>query len=323
MNHKPVLSKEVIENIINPEASNGIYIDCTFGAGGYTKALLEYGIKNNIDINKIYCVDQDLEVLKYWQAIEANFPRKTQFIHANFKDLNQELDQMGITQVHGMMFDLGVSSMQIDEPERGFSFQKPAKLDMRMDVNGSKISAYDFVNNAKFDELADIIYYYGNETYARAIARAIIKKRDSSQKIETTSELADIVKSVVGHRGKSLKDGGIFIHPATKTFQAIRIHINSELDALLSGMQNLLTYLAVNGKMIIVTFHSLEDKIVKNFFQSMVSSKTNEHYKLIEQDFFIDHKFTMLKNIIVPSDEEVKNNIRARSGKMRVLERIL
>ena len=277
--HIPVMLNQVIEHL-QPKA-NGTYIDCTFGAGGYSKAILASCAC------KLYAIDQDPSVIEYAKAIESD---RFQFISQNFANLHEIAKQYDLKNIDGIIFDLGVSSMQLDQAERGFSFNKEARLDMRMSNSG--IDAWEVVNKFTEEDLADIIYYYGEETFARRIARKIVEMRKASP-INTTIELSKIVSSIVKRNGR--------IDPATKTFQAIRIYVNDELKSLKKALQSSLEILGINGKIIIVSFQGLEDRIVKDFV-TQTSEVTAKLYK--------------------PSNEEIESNPRSRSAKLRCIERV-
>lgn len=307
MSHIPVLAKEVIENL--NIIQNGVYLDCTFGAGGYSGLILaNKGI--------VYACDQDLTTKKYFEQLEAKFPDKIHFFHTNYNFVDEILNKNGISQLDGIVMDLGVSSMQIDTPERGFSFQKDGPLDMRMDQNDPNIqTASEFINSISEKDLADIIYYYGDERESRKIAREIVKFREKEE-IKTTTQLTNIIKKVKNFNHKSKID------PSTKTFQAIRIHINNEMNFLLTSLQKLSKLLRINGKLLVVTFHSIEDMIVKKFFSSLESGIYNNNYNLLDENFYKNYKFKMDKKVITPSEEELKNNIRSRSAKLRIITRV-
>ncbi len=277
--HIPVMLNQVIEHL-QPKA-NGTYIDCTFGAGGYSKAILASCTC------KLYAIDQDPSVVEYAKEIE---PDRFQFISQNFANLHEIAKQYDLKNIDGIVFDLGVSSMQLDQAERGFSFNKEARLDMRMSNSG--IDAWEVVNKFTEEDLADIIYYYGEETFARRIARKIVEMRKVAP-INTTIELSKIVSTIVKRKGR--------IDPATKTFQAIRIYVNDELKSLKKALQSALEILKINGKIIIVSFQGLEDRIVKDFV-TQTSEVTAKLYK--------------------PSNEEIESNPRSRSAKLRCIEKV-
>lgn len=279
--HISVLLEEVIKSLSPKE--NEIYIDCTFGAGGYSHKILSTSKCN------LFGIDQDPHVNKYAEKLKEIYPKNFVFINDNFANLTEIAGSNNISQVDGIVFDLGVSSMQLDQAERGFSFNKEARLDMRM--GGDGIDAWEVVNKFSESDLADIIYYYGDEPFARRIARNIVQKRKIST-INTTLELAKIVQSCVKRKGK--------IDPATKTFQAIRVYVNDELKSLKKALVSAYNLLKIDGKLVIVSFQGLEDRIIKDFINELPSAKNKT---------------------IKPSLEEIKNNPRARSAKLRTITR--
>ena len=289
-NHVPVMVNEIIENLDIKD--NDICIDCTFGAGGYSKAVLEL-----YDCT-IYAIDCDTSVLKFFNVLKDKYQDNIHFIHSKFSKVAKIIKEKGINSVDHIFFDLGVSSMQIDEASRGFSFMRDGDLDMRMDKSRN-VTAKNFVNDLSETEIADYIYMYGDERHSRKIAKAIVEFRKDCY-IKTTLELANIIRSVI-KRGKSNID------PATKTFQAIRIWVNDELNELTQAIISLSEVLAIKGRMAIVTFHSGEDRIVKNIFKQLENKGDFQVYN---------------KKIILPSTEEIKSNVRSRSSKLRIIERV-
>ena len=303
--HNPVLLNEVIE-YLNPQ-SGKLYIDCTFGAGGYTKAILEHANCS------VYAIDRDETVVKYVEDLKNLYPKRFNFRVAEFAALAKIAPQS----VDGIVFDIGISSMQVDNPARGFSFMHDADLDMRMNRNDS-MTAFDIVNGYSERELANLIFQYGGEKKSRRIAAAVVKKREI-KKIETTFELRETIYGAVGHYNDD-------INPATRTFQAIRIVVNDELGQLQKGLEAATSILSENGRIIVVTFHSLEDKIVKDYFNKLCGEQPNynRHHPKVEimQKNHIEFR-KLHKKIIAPSDEEVKRNPRSRSAKLRAIEKAL
>ncbi|WP_253299972.1 16S rRNA (cytosine(1402)-N(4))-methyltransferase RsmH [Wolbachia endosymbiont of Chironomus riparius] len=293
--HTPVLLKEML-SLLSPQ-EGCVYLDATFGAGGYSKAILDAA---NC---KVYAIDRDEEVNKFYDELSKKYSDRISLFIDKFSNIKSLLNNKNITGIDGVVFDIGVSSMQIDNGERGFSFMHDGPLKMNMD-SSSHINASTFVNALREEEIANTIYNYGGERQSRKIARAIVNAR-KKQLIKTTFELADIVRSVV-FRGKSKID------PATRTFQAIRIWVNDELGELERGIKAAHDVLNKNGKIIVVSFHSLEDRIVKNFFKD-----------ICEQN--VDHrKFSLLnRKIIKASIEEETENPRSRSAKLRAVHRVL
>ena len=314
--HISVLKEEVI-NILNPEQGK-TFIDCTFGAGGHTKALLEKGAK-------VIAIDRDINNEKFAIEIKKQHNENFEFINDKFSNLEVILDKFNFNindknhnKLDGILYDIGVSSMQIDQAERGFSFQQDGVLDMRMGCNN--ISAEDLINNASEKELADIIYNYGDERFSRKIAHAICEYR-IKQPIKTTLELANLIKNCLPFYHDK-------IHPATRTFQAIRIAVNDELGELEKSIKIASTLTPVGCKISVITFHSLEDKIVKNVFQKY-SKGDIQHFNRNDPEILNSNIHlssitlkVITKKPIVPNDEEIKKNIRSRSAKLRVAERI-
>lgn len=296
--HVPVMLNEVIEYL--KPSDDKIYVDCTFGAGGYANKILE---GSNC---KLIGLDRDVSVKVFADDVKNQFGDRFEFYNTKYSDIEKVLNGK---KVDGIVLDVGVSSMQIDNADRGFSFQKNSKLDMRMGENS--ISAYEIINNYTEEELANIIYNYGDEVKSRHIAKKIVKTR-KNKPIETTFELADIVRSFYPVRkGK--------IDPATKTFQAIRIAVNDELNELKKILDISKSILNKDGRLVVVCFHSLEDKIVKDFIKEETNKgKKNDKYsnKKDESDFEL-----LTKKAVMPSDLEIKNNIRSRSAKLRALRK--
>ncbi len=277
--HIPVMLEEVIEHLNLQD--NGVYIDCTFGAGGYSKRILAE--KNCY----LYAIDQDNSVIQYTE----NFPKERfTFINDNFVNLDKIAKQLNISNIDGIVFDLGVSSMQLDQADRGFSFNKEARLDMRMSQKG--VDAWEVVNNFSEEDLADIIYYYGEERFSRVISKKIVQSRQITP-INTTIELASIIHSVLRRTGK--------LDPATKTFQALRIYVNDELKILKQALASAFEILKPSGKIVIVSFQGLEDRIIKDFIKSTPSA-TAKIYK--------------------PNIKEIRSNPRSRSAKLRTIEKV-
>ncbi|WP_425384347.1 16S rRNA (cytosine(1402)-N(4))-methyltransferase RsmH [Wolbachia endosymbiont (group B) of Eupithecia inturbata] len=293
MTHTPVLLKEMLFQLA-PQ-SGGIYVDATFGAGGYSKAILE-----SADC-KVYAIDRDETVTKFYDDLNVKYPDRINLFIEKFSNIKNLLDSNNIKGINGIVFDVGVSSMQLDNGDRGFSFLRDGPLNMSMD-NYSHMNASTFVNALREEEIANTIYNYGGERHSRKIARAIVNAR-KKKIIKTTFELADIVRSVV-FRGKSKID------PATRTFQAIRIWVNDELGELEKGIKAASEILSENGKLIVVTFHSLEDRIVKTLFKDLCEPGPTKTFSLLN------------KKVIKASAEEINANPRARSAKLRVIQRL-
>ena len=296
--HIPVMLNEVLE-YLNPK-DDEIFVDCTFGAGGYARKILE---KANC---KLIGIDRDESVKIFADDVKTKFSDRFEFYNDKYSNIEKILDNR---KVDGIVLDVGVSSMQVDNCDRGFSFQKNSRLDMRMGNNS--ISAYEIINNTPEEELANIIYNYGDEVKSRHIAKKIVELR-KIKPIETTFELANIVRSFyTGKKGK--------IDPATKTFQAIRIAVNDELNELRKILEISKKVLNKDGRLVVVCFHSLEDKIVKDFVkQETNKGKKNDKYSknIIKADFEL-----LTKKAITPNNREVQNNIRSRSAKLRALKK--
>ena len=306
--HTPVLLNETILGLsIIP---GGIYIDCTLGGGGHSFAILE-----NLTTGKLFSIDQDINAINNAKKLYALFPNSFKAIHSNFSDSDYIFDEIGGQGFNGILMDLGVSSSQLDEGSLGFSYNHDAPLDMRMDVR-NKLSAYDVVNDYTENELAHIIYEYGEERWAKRIAEFIALERQKKP-INTTFELVSIIKMAIPKKAR--QDGP---HPAKRTFQAIRIEVNSELSILPTSIKNYANALVSGGRICIITFHSLEDRIVKNTFKTLANPCECPR----DLPFCICKKQPTLKIItnkpIKPSEKELEANPRARSAKLRIAERV-
>ena len=303
--HKSVLLNECIENLNLKEDS--VIVDCTLGYGGHSSLILK-----EIKKGFLFAFDQDDEAIIYSQERLSKVGKNYEIIRSNFVNLTNELSKRNIKEVDGVLYDLGVSSPQLDEDERGFSFHHDARLDMRMDQT-NKLSAYEVVNDYSYGELVRIFRDYGEEVYASSIAKRIIKVREEKP-IETTLELVEIIKSAVPEKYKREK------HPARKVFQAIRIEVNNELSVFESSIKQALSLIKVGGRVCVITFHSLEDRICKDIFKSVSSvSKELRNLPIIPLEY--QPKFKVIANI-EPSNEELEENSRARSARLRVIERI-
>lgn len=303
--HKPVLFDEVIDNIITEKKA--VYVDCTLGGGGHTEGILEKSSDNSVVIG----IDQDMEAIGYVKKRLEKYGDKLQVFQDNFRNIDTIVYFAGYDKVDRILMDIGVSSNQLDNIERGFSYRYEAKLDMRMNKDLS-ISAYDVVNKFSEKEIADIIYKYGEEPKSRKIAKNIVEYR-KNKKIETTVELSDIIiKSI----GKSMKK-----HPSKRTFQAIRIFVNKELEVLEEALDKAVNLLNKGGKLLVITFHSLEDRMVKEKFRKY----ENPCVCPPEIPVCVCDKKSLGKVItkkpIVAKDEELETNNRAHSAKLRIFER--
>lgn len=304
--HISVLLNECIDNLnIKPD---GIYVDGTMGGGGHS---LE--IAKRLTTGRLICIDQDPNAHEAAGKRLAEYKDRITFVRDNFGNIKSILDSLGIEKIDGMLLDIGVSSHQLDEAERGFSYQQDAPLDMRMNPD-RPFSAYDVVNGYDEDELDRVIFTYGEERWARRIAQFIVKEREAKP-IETTGELVDIIKKAVPKGAR--KDGP---HPAKRTFQAIRIEVNGELEVLQRAIDDVAARLAVGGRLCIITFHSLEDRIVKEAFRKQ------ENPCICPPQFPVcvcgkkPLGRVITRKPILPSKEELEENPRSRSAKLRVLE---
>jgi 16S rRNA (cytosine1402-N4)-methyltransferase len=284
----------------------GTYIDGTFGAGGYSRAILSAA-----DC-RVFAIDRDPTTRMFAEKLEQEFPDRFIWLCGNFADMCSLVAMHGVTSVNGVVLDLGVSSMQLDRAERGFSFRSDGPLDMRM--GGSGTSAADLIATADEKEIADILFYYGEEKAARSIARAIVAERAITP-ITRTSQLADVIRAAVG--GKQSKTD-----PATKSFQALRIHINQEFESIESGLKAADSILAPSGRLVVVTFHSLEDRLVKRYYHSRCG-RLGEHSRHVPEKHAeaAPHFFLPRPEKRTPSDEEIAANPRSRSATMRMMER--
>lgn len=305
--HISVLLKESIEGL--NLKSDGIYVDCTLGYAGHSSEILR-----RIRRGYLFAIDQDKDAIISSQKRLSEIGDNFTIIKSNFSCLKEELLKRNVEFVDGFLFDLGVSSVQLDETERGFSYHNDAKLDMRMDQD-AKLTAYDVVNTYPYEKLRDIFFKYGEEKYASSIAKNIVALREN-KKIETTLELADIISNSVPMKAKREH------HPARRVFQAIRIEVNHELDILEDSIKDALSMLKVGGRICIITFHSLEDRIVKNVFKEYTEvDKRVKGLPDIPDEYLPNFKL-INKGVIVPSEEELLNNNRSRSAKLRIIERI-
>ncbi len=308
--HIPVMLREVLEKL---SPNGGVFIDGTFGAGGYTKAILDND-KNNI----VIAIDRDDIAIKKAKAMQKEYKERLIIIRGCFGDMHGLVGDKYLNKIDGIVLDIGVSSMQIDDKGRGFSFQKDGPLDMRMDKSQT-LSAYNIVNEYSEEEIADILYKYGEERRSRRIARKIIEARKKSS-ITTTGELAHLIEKALP---ASKKDK---IHPATRSFQAIRIFVNDELGELKRALVGAEKLLNTGGRLVVVTFHSLEERIVKRFFREKAGLTPRGSRHSIEANIPIlsdsqkqpNVSFKLLdKKAIKATDEEIEANPRARSARLR------
>lgn len=302
--HITVLLNEAIDQLDLKD--NGIYIDGTLGRGGHSSLILD-----NLTDGKLFAFDKDDEAIENVSIDDKRF----EIVNADFRNLKAEMKKRNISKVDGILLDIGVSSPQFDKKERGFSYRFDDRLDMRMDKSQS-LSAYEVVNNYSENELSKVFYEYGEEKYSRRIAQNIVKVR-SEKPITTTFELVDVIKASLPH--KELNKKG---HPAKKVFQAIRIEVNDELGALKQAIEEGSTILSSKGRFVIITFHSLEDRIVKNMFRDLAVGEVLDHRVPIMPDQIKSSGYKVItRKPILASGEEVEENKRSRSAKLRTLER--
>ena len=305
--HKSVLLQETISSLNLKD--NDIIVDATLGYGGHSSYILD-----RIKKGHLFAFDQDSEAIRHSTSRLSKIGTNFTIIKSNFSNMEEKLLELGIEKVDGILFDLGVSSPQLDDKERGFSYHQDAKLDMRMDQSQS-FSAYDVVNNYTKEELSRIFKKYGEDKFANNIAKKIVEYRENKP-IETTLELVDIVKGAVPMKFRLDK------HPARQIFQAIRIEVNHELDVIEPALEQALSLLKVGGRVAVITFHSLEDRLVKNYFKEkcMIDSKL-KGMPNIPNEYLPDFELVTHKPIL-PSNLEIEENPRARSAKLRVIQRI-
>ncbi|CAN5539699.1 16S rRNA (cytosine(1402)-N(4))-methyltransferase RsmH [soil metagenome] len=308
--HKPVLLTETVE-LLNPQADE-VFVDATLGLGGHAEAILAAA-----DTTKVIGIDQDLEAIGFASARLEKFVERINIFHANFSEIKQVLADVKIEKVDGILADLGVSSLQFDNAERGFSFRFDAPLDMRMNADSNEETAAELLENLSEAEISDIIYKYGEERKSRRIARRIVWKREIGEPVRTTKELAETVEKAIG-RGRS-KDK---IHPATRTFQALRIAVNGELEILEQFIVDGIDILKKNGRLAVITFHSLEDRIVKQILQKL-AGKCSCPPRLPQCQCGARKEVEILtRKPIVPTKKESDENPRARSAKLRVCRKL-
>jgi 16S rRNA (cytosine1402-N4)-methyltransferase len=288
--HVPVMTDEVVA-ALHP-VHGGVFVDCTVGLGGHARALLAAGA------TRLVGIDRDPAALALAASALGEWGGRVELVHGDYRDAPRLLDERGIGEIDGAVADLGVSSLQLDGEGRGFSFQRDEALDMRMDTSQGPTAA-ELIGDADERDLADVIYRYGEERRSRAVARAIVAARRETP-IRTTAQLASIVRRVVGRRGR--------IDPATRTFQAIRIWVNGELDGLDLFLRALCARLRPGARFAVVTFHSLEDRPVKHTFRALAGE--GGAFRLVT------------KKSLVPGDGEIRSNPRARSARLRAIERV-
>lgn len=300
--HEPVLLDEVIELLdIKPDGS---YLDATVGGGGHA-----YEIAKRLRGGKLIGLDWDKLSLEHARRCLEPFKGRVELIQANFRDLERVLDRLGIAQVDGVLFDLGLSSLHLDSPERGFSFQREGPLDMRMDREGNTLTAAEIVNGYSRDELVRILREYGEERWAPRIADRIIEAR-RREALETTRQLAGLVVGAIPPAARRKMK----VHPATRTFQALRIEVNDELGNLQMGLEAAFRRLLPGGMLLVISFHSLEDRIVKRFLRAKAGKDSYLGDRPVEVELF---------KLVRPTAEEVAMNPRARSAKLRAARKVV
>jgi 16S rRNA (cytosine1402-N4)-methyltransferase len=291
--HVPVLTAEVLA-FLQPQRG-GLFVDCTVGLGGHARALLEAGA------TRLLGLDRDMNALEAARVTLSPWADRVELIHADYRSLGEVLDQRGVQTIDGVLADLGVSSLQLDDPGRGFSFQRDAPLDMRMDTTRGATAA-DLVAGASEEDLAKAIYTYGEERFSRRIARAIVEAR-GEEPIVGTARLAAVVRRAVPYRGHARID------PATRTFQALRIWVNRELESLDRFLETAVRRLKAGARLVVISFHSLEDRIVKHTLRALAES-AEATVKILT------------KKPVVPNEDEIHRNPRSRSAKLRAAERV-
>lgn len=306
-NHVSVLLNEAID-FLNIKA-DGIYVDLTLGRGGHSREILK-----RIPAGHLYAFDKDETAIEESTVNLKDFSNKT-VIREDFRNFRKALNELNVSKVDGILMDLGVSSPQFDESERGFSYKEEARLDMRMDTRQA-LDAYQVVNTYSLSELTRVFREYGEDKFSYQIAKKIVKVRENAP-IETTTQLVDLIKSVKPQK-ELIKKG----HPAKQIFQALRIEVNDELGALTDALKDALELVNVGGRVVVITFHSLEDRIVKNAFAEVSKIEGTRHYVFSRPSLEDEPKYRLVNNkVIIPSDIEQEKNPRSKSAKLRAIER--
>jgi S-adenosyl-methyltransferase mraW len=304
--HYSVLLEEAVEGLNIKE--DGIYVDCTLGGAGHSLEILK-----KLTTGKLYAFDQDNVALENAKIKLSEYADKVVFIKSNFENLKEKLAEQNVYEVDGVLYDLGVSSPQLDTPERGFSYNYDTRLDMRMDTDAS-ISAYEVVNEYSYHDLVRIFYRYGEEKFSKQIARNIEKKRELAP-IETTFQLVDIIKESIPAAKR--RTGG---HPAKRVFQAIRIAVNNELSVFENSLEQAIDIVKVGGRISVITFHSLEDRICKQIFNSYAKNKDIPKNLPVLPEESLSKLKLITRKPICPSERELEENNRSRSAKLRIAE---
>ena len=306
--HISVLLQETIEGLNIKE--DGIYVDCTLGGGGHSSEILK-----RLTTGHLYCFDQDQNAIKAASERLSKISDNFTIIYSNFKNIKNELLRLGVTKVDGIVFDLGVSSPQFDDGERGFSYNYDARLDMRMDQS-QPLSAYEIVNEYDFNDIVKILFKYSDEKYAKQIARNIEKHR-AIKPIETTFELVEVVKEAIPAAAR--RKGG---HPAKRTFQALRIAVNDELNVFDIALKDALDLTDIGGRVAVITFHSLEDKICKYTFNEVTNQQPVPSHIAVIPESMLPRFKKVTRKPLVASDKELEENHRSHSAKLRIVERV-
>lgn len=308
-NHTTVLLKETVDELnVRPD---GIYVDCTLGGAGHS----EYLVQQLNEGGRLICFDQDTTAIENAKVKLAPYIDRVTFIHSNFRNLKSELALIGITEVDGILYDLGVSSPQLDNAERGFSYHQDAPLDMRMDQT-ALLTAFDVINDWDYSDLVRIFYRYGEEKFSKQVARKIESAREVAP-IETTGQLVELIKE--GIPAAARRKGG---HPAKRIFQAVRIAVNDELGVAEESLQQALEIINVGGRVSVITFHSLEDRLTKTIFKEVSSLPDLPPGLPIIPDHLQPKYKLVNRKPILPSEEELEVNNRSRSAKLRVIEKV-
>lgn len=307
--HYSVLLNEAIDGLNIKK--DGIYVDMTLGRAGHSKRILE-----KLESGMLIAFDQDQEAIDYSTKILSEVGKNFRIIHDNFENISIHLGELGINKVDGVLFDLGISSPQFDEDYRGFSYRSDNELDMRMNQE-QKLTAKTIVNTYSLNELTRVFREYGEEKFSYQIAKEIVKRR-SEKPIETTFELVDIIKA-----SKPQKELAKIGHPAKQVFQALRIEVNDELNVLQKALEEAITHINIGGRVVVITFHSLEDRIVKQTFKKysvVEGNRRNDYIKA--SDIKTPDYVEINRKVITPSEKELSENHRSKSAKMRILEKV-
>ena len=307
--HRPVLLFEAVE-LLAPERG-GLFVDATLGLGGHSEAILEASPDT-----RVIGIDRDREAIRLASERLARFGTRFRVVHANFREISRILDEAGEKEVSGVLADLGVSSLQFDTPERGFSFRHDAPLDMRMDATGDEETAAELLERLPEEEIARVIYEYGEERKSRRIARWIVERRERGEPVRTTGELAALVARAVGYKR------GDRVHPATRTFQALRIAVNGELEGLDEFIETAVDLLQARGRLAVISFHSLEDRVVKRALRRLSGQCECGRRVPVCACGARRAVEVLTKRPVVPSEQELEENPRARSAKLRACSKL-